>query len=234
MLQKPRRPKNPRLARLRNPDLSRLEQALLQSGVQCLAGVDETGRGCLAGPVVAACVIYPSTGAGSSPPTFPRVADSKILSPRRREELCAEICSRALAWAVAEVEPTEIDRVNIHWASLRAMQGAVEKLRRRPDYLLVDGRFPLAVPIPQQAVIDGDAKCQVIAAASIVAKVWRDRLMCRLEEVYPKFQFGQHKGYGTQQHREELRCHGPTPIHRKSFHGVIDPKHRLSHLSLVS
>jgi ribonuclease HII len=181
-----------------------------------LAGVDEVGRGCLAGPVVAACVIYPTDSS-----YFPQVADSKLLSPARREKLYDEICATAAAWAIAKVESTEIDEINIHQASLKAMCLAVEQVRPAPDYLLVDGKFPIDSCLQQQAVIGGDRQCQVIGAASILAKVWRDRLMVQYEADYPQFGFAQHKGYGTQQHRNELKQHGPTVIHRRSFKGVL-------------
>lgn len=179
-----------------------------------MAGVDEVGRGCLAGPVVAACIVYPLDN------NFPRVFDSKILSPNRREALFEEILRHALACAVAAVSAAEIDAINIHRASLKAMQLAVEQIVPAPDYLLIDGRHTLPVLVPQEAVIRGDAKCQSIAAASIVAKVWRDRLMDEAGQHYPGFSFGQHKGYGTLQHRAELVRYGPTTLHRTSFRGV--------------
>ena len=199
----------------RRAELSLLEDAVLASGVQSLSGVDEVGRGCLAGPVVAAAVVYCPDA------KLPPVADSKVLSPQEREKLYGEIQDRCRAWAVASVSAPELDRLNIHRASLLAMKQAVAQLSHQPDYVLVDGRFPLELKIPQQAVIDGDNLCQVISAASIIAKVWRDRYMVRLQEQYPRFSFGQHKGYGTQQHREELRQNGPTPEHRRSFRGVV-------------
>jgi len=198
--------------------LSELEQTLLHSGVAYLAGVDEVGRGCLAGPVVAASVIYPTAG------SFPAVADSKLLSPQQRAEIYEAIITQAVTWSVAAIAADEIDRVNIHQASLKVMRCAVTKLNPQPDYLLVDGRFPLKVSIPQRAVIRGDRECRVVSAASIVAKVWRDRLMVQMQETYANFQFAKHKGYGTRQHREELRQHGPTPIHRRSFRGVVHKK----------
>ena len=196
--------------------LSSFESAVLATGVERLAGVDEVGRGCLAGPVVAACLIL------EQGQPLPAVADSKQLKPEQRLMLSAEIKQTCLAWAIAEVSPQDIDRMNIHHASLLAMQRAVEQLSPRPDYLLIDGRFVLDVSITQEAIVRGDATCQVIGAASILAKVWRDQLMEAMEQRYPEFGFGQHKGYGTKQHRDELRRHGPTPLHRRSFNGVLN------------
>lgn len=200
--------------KVKRSELSPLEDAVLASGVQSLSGVDEAGRGCLAGPVVAAAVVYCPDA------KLPPVADSKLLTPRERETLYGEIQVRCRSWAVASVSAGELDRINIHRASLLAMKQAVTQLSIQPDYVLIDGRFPLDLDIAQQAVIDGDNLCRVISAASIIAKVWRDRYMMRLQEQYPQFSFGQHKGYGTQQHRDELKRHGPIPEHRRSFRGV--------------
>ncbi len=199
--------------------LSSLESSLIDSGINKLAGVDEVGRGCLAGPVVAACVVLPDTGDQPVAAPWDQITDSKLLTPKRREELYDEICSGSL-WSVAAIEPAEIDQINIHYASLKAMRQAVEQISPQPDYLLVDGRFPIEIDLPQRAVIKGDRECRVIGAASIIAKVWRDRLMVRFQADYPHFGFEQHKGYGTAQHRNELKRHGPTEIHRKSFKGV--------------
>lgn len=189
---------------------------MISGGIRQLAGADEAGRGCLAGPVVAACVVIPP----DKDADFPLVADSKTLTPPQREKLFDRIAEQSLCWSVAEVAPQEIDRLNIHHASLLAMKEAVKALPSRPDYLLIDGRFALDVDIAQEALIDGDARCQSIAAASIMAKVWRDRIMLSMHEHYPQFRFDRHKGYGTLQHREELKRHGPTPIHRLTFKGV--------------
>lgn len=210
----PNRKNRKKRLRPRRAELSSREDAVLASGIQLLAGVDEAGRGCLAGPVVAAAIVYCPHA------KLPPVADSKQLSPVEREKLYGEIQERSRAWAVASVSAAELDRINIHEASLLAMRQAVEKLAVPPDYVLVDGRFSLELTVKQQAVIDGDNLCQVISAASIIAKVWRDRHMAQLQEQYPQFSFAQHKGYGTQQHREELKKHGPTPEHRRSFRGV--------------
>jgi len=204
-------PKKP--TRQKNKERSELESDAYASGICHLAGVDEVGRGCLAGPVVAACVIF------SPEIQIPDIQDSKLLTPTVRERLYTEIEAQSVAWAVAELSSTDIDKINIHQASLLAMKRAVGQLSVVPEFLLVDGKFPLDVNVRQQAVISGDARCKVIGAASIMAKVWRDRLMCALETYFPAFSFAQHKGYGTRQHREELRRHGPTEIHRRTFKG---------------
>jgi ribonuclease HII len=195
--------------------LSFLEQELLQSGVSLLAGVDEVGRGCLAGPVVAACVIYPNDAAAC----FPLVNDSKKISPKKREDLFTQIDETARAWGVARVEAPQIDQLNIHRASLLAMKLAVNNLAVMPDYLLVDGRFLVDLPLRQKAIVHGDGMCQVIGAASIMAKVFRDRLMTQFHQEYVNFSFDQHKGYGTKKHLEELKRYGPMHLHRRSFKG---------------
>jgi ribonuclease HII len=173
--------------------------------------VDEAGRGCLAGPVFAGAVILPPRL------MIPEIDDSKKLAPGVRERLFDVICREAIAWTVASVDAEEIDRVNIHHASLKAMRLAVESLSSRPEYLLVDGKFTLHLSIPQEAVVDGDARSQTIAAASILAKVSRDRWISEEGKKYPQSKFAKHKGYGTEEHREEIRRHGLTPLHRRSF-----------------
>ncbi len=188
-----------------------LEHSLQKAGFSHVAGVDEAGRGCLAGPVFAAAVIFP-------PKTIlPEVDDSKKLSPQKRERLFDEIVRVALAWNVAAIDPTEIDQINIHRASLKAMGLAVQGLRPWPDYLLIDGRFPLKLEVPQSAIIRGDAQCQVVAAASILAKVSRDRWMREVARQFPGYGFERHKGYGTVTHRVAIQKYGLTPIHRRSF-----------------
>lgn len=190
---------------------SHLEQSLREQGFARVAGVDEAGRGPLAGPVVAgAAVLGPGWHVEG-------VDDSKRLSAKRREELVQRIKESAQAWAVGLVEPSEIDRINIHHASLLAMSRAVEKLDPKADYLLVDGRFTLAMSIGQQAVVAGDRTCLCIAAASILAKVHRDHLMIRAHHDYPEYNFAANKGYPTKEHREALRRVGPCPIHRRSY-----------------
>ncbi len=176
-----------------------------------MAGVDEAGRGPLAGPVVAAAVILhparPIEGLG----------DSKRLSPGRREALAAEIQARALAWQVARAEVAEIDRINILQAALKAMARAVAALEPRAERALVDGNRCPVLPCPAEAVVGGDATVGAIAAASILAKVTRDREMARLDGLYPGYGFARHKGYGTAGHLEALRRLGPCAIHRRSF-----------------
>ena len=192
------------------PNLAR-ERSLARSGHRLVAGVDEVGRGPLAGPVVAAAVILPD------PWPVAGVNDSKKLDPAKRRVLAAAIKRKAVAWAVAGVTPQEIDRINIHRASLLAMRRAVDALAPSPDYLLVDGRFVLQGGPPQEAVVHGDAKCLSISAASILAKVERDALMQAWHWIWPQYNFAAHKGYPTKEHQEALRVHGPCPLHRRSY-----------------
>lgn len=187
---------------------------------QVFAGVDEVGRGSLAGPVVAACCILPDNH------SIDGLRDSKLLTAQQRDRLYDVIVARAKAWYVAEVSPEEIDRINIHHASLKAMRLAVSGLSRIPDVLLIDGLFPLGVIVEEHAVCKGDQLYPSISAASILAKVTRDRLMCQMEHQHKGFTFSVHKGYGTKKHLEELRRFGPTPIHRRSFRGVLDEETR--------
>ena len=191
-----------------------LEERLRREGYSLVAGVDEVGRGPLAGPVVAAAVILPPRW------DDPGVADSKSLSPARREELARVVRATARAWGLGRCEAGEVDRLNIHRASLLAMRRAVEAMGVRPQYLLVDGRFTLELEVPQQAVVKGDARERCISAASILAKVERDRLMCRYHQRYPAYNFAANKGYATREHREALRRFGPCPIHRRSYRPV--------------
>jgi ribonuclease HII len=176
-----------------------------------IAGVDEAGRGPLAGPVVAAAVILD--------PARPIVglADSKKLSAARREQLAGEIRDKALAWGLGRAEVAEIDRINILQASLLAMRRAVENLSIRPERALVDGNRCPPLACPCQAIVKGDATVPAISAASILAKVARDAELCELHDRYPHYGFAQHKGYPTAAHREALRRHGPCPEHRRSF-----------------
>ena len=176
-----------------------------------MAGVDEAGRGPLAGPVVAAAVIL------DHKQPIPGLADSKALSAVRREHLFDEIRARALCCAVAEASVEEIDRLNILQATMLAMQRAVEGLRLRPGLVLVDGNRIPRLGMPAEAVVKGDARVPAISAASILAKVTRDRGLLRLHELYPAYGFDRHKGYGTAVHLEQLRRLGPTPAHRRSF-----------------
>jgi len=176
-----------------------------------VAGVDEAGRGPLAGPVVAAAVILdelqPIRG----------LADSKKLSPKTRERLFDEIRARALCCCIAEASVEEIDRLNILQATLLAMRRAVEGLRLRPHRVLVDGNRLPVLSVPAEAIVQGDSKVQAISAASILAKVHRDRLCALLHERHPQYGFDAHKGYGTQAHMDALRRHGACPEHRRSF-----------------
>jgi ribonuclease HII len=183
--------------------------------VDLVAGLDEAGRGCLAGPVVAAAVILP-TGHG-----IPGLADSKTMAPQRREELSLAVKERALAWSVGLSWPAEIERVNILQATLRAMVRALNSLDAEPGCVLVDGNQPLPVPgLAQECVVGGDARVDVISAASIMAKTWRDRLMRLFDTRYPGYGLAAHKGYGTREHLAALRRLGPCRLHRKTFRGV--------------
>jgi len=192
-----------------------LEKRLAQQGYCRIAGVDEAGRGPLAGPVVAAAVIldinHPITG----------VKDSKQLSPKKREKLYNLITKEAIDWAVSSVSALDIDRLNILQASLKSMEQAAKALSFPPDYLLIDGRFTIAIPIPQQAIIKGDNTVLSISAASIIAKVTRDRIMENYHKKYPWYNFSHNKGYPTVEHKKAIEKYGPSPIHRKSFRGVL-------------
>ncbi len=178
--------------------------------------MDEVGRGALAGPVVAAAVILPEDF------DHPDLNDSKCLSAEKREELYEIIISQAVTWAVAQIENVEIDEIGILKASLKAMAKALERLSPRPQIALIDGRFTTPWPGLQKAVVDGDALCRSIAAASIVAKVTRDRLMQEAAQSFPVYGFERHKGYATRQHLEALKAHGPCPLHRLSFRPVAE------------
>ena len=182
-------------------------------------GIDEVGRGPLFGPVVAAAVILPKGC------RLQGLTDSKKLSEKKRNELDVEIRACAVAWAVAAVDAETIDRINIRRASLEAMRRAVEMLAQGPDlplpdFLLIDGRDTIEWDCPQQAVIQGDATSYSIAAASVLAKVHRDRLLVELDAVYPGYGLARHKGYCSAEHMEALRLLGPTPLHRRSFQPV--------------
>jgi ribonuclease HII len=181
-----------------------------------LAGVDEAGRGPLAGPVVAACVVLPGEGA------IEGLADSKVLPPGRREELFALIRERAVAWAWGQASSREIDRWNIHRATLLAMRRAILALSVRPDFALVDGLHVPRVDCPSGAMVDADAKSPSVSAASIVAKVVRDRMLDELDTLYPAYGFRTNRGYGTPEHLAALHLHGPTPEHRRTFAPVSD------------
>ncbi|MCM8814121.1 MAG: ribonuclease HII [Candidatus Omnitrophica bacterium] len=188
-----------------------LEGELTARGIQRIAGVDEAGRGPLAGPVVAAAVIVPAGFVFQA-----KIDDSKKLSPAQREKAFLEIQS-SCRHSAATVGEQEIDRENILKATLTAMSRAVAGLNPAPEWVLVDGPHLPALSCPGTAVIDGDAKSISIACASIIAKVVRDRLMIEYDRQYPQYGFARHKGYGTKAHYEALRIHGPCPLHRRSF-----------------
>jgi ribonuclease HII len=194
-----------------------LENALRRMGFVYVAGCDEVGRGCLAGPVVAAAVVL-------DPERYiPRICDSKTVTAAERERLYVKITRQAVCWSVVGVEPDEIDRINIHQAGLRAMQRAVLSLAPYPDMVLVDGgkafRIP-ELPMAQRGVVHGDARCTAIAAASIVAKVTRDRVMRRMDALFPHYGFSSHVGYITPGHSKIVRERGPSRIHRRSFQAL--------------
>jgi ribonuclease HII len=190
----------------------RHEKRLWESGRQLIAGVDEVGRGPLAGPVVAAAVILPHDF------DVLGIDDSKKLSPKKREELYEVIKEKALAWSIGRVGPERIDAINILEATKEAMTLAVQGLTLTPDHVLIDGNFTVrALALPQTAIVKGDANSTSIAAASILAKVTRDRYMVEMDAVYPGYAFASNKGYGTAAHYEGLKKLGPTPIHRRTF-----------------
>ena len=187
------------------------ENELRSLGFEHVAGIDEVGRGALAGPVVAAAVLLPCDC------TIEGLRDSKLLPERRREELYGEILSHAIAWGVGIVDNTQIDRINILQATFVAMRIAYDQLAVIPDYVLIDGRDALALGRPCRPIIGGDGTCCSIAAASIVAKVTRDRIMREYHETLPQYGLDRNKGYGTEEHRRAIMEHGVTPIHRWSF-----------------
>ena len=187
------------------------EHALRQKGFQLIAGVDEAGRGPLAGPVVAAAVILPARY------RHPDIRDSKLLTPLQRERLFVEITSVALSWATAAVDHKKIDQMGIYQAAKLAMRQAVLKLHPAPDFILTDAMGLNIMGIPQKGIIHGDRLVFCIAAASILAKVTRDHLMQKAHQKYPQYNFGAHMGYGTKVHLAAIQKHGPCPLHRLSF-----------------
>ncbi|MBN1527221.1 MAG: ribonuclease HII [Candidatus Omnitrophica bacterium] len=191
--------------------LLRQERALKSSGYTLVAGVDEAGRGPLAGPVVAGAVVFKDLDIKSE------INDSKKLSAKKREKAFAEISEKAFV-GIGVVDEKTIDEINIFQATRKAMLEALAKLEMPPDYVIVDGRMKIATKCPVKCIIGGDAKCLSIAAASIVAKVTRDRIMAEYDRLYPQYGFKQHKGYATLSHKRALRVHGPSAIHRNSFH----------------
>jgi ribonuclease HII len=192
------------------------ENRAVTDGFRLIAGVDEVGRGCLAGAVVAAAVIL-----DLSKPLPEGLNDSKKLTAKKRETLDEEIRQNCLAFSIAQVEADEIDRINILQATKKAMRLAIEKLDPAADFLLIDAVELRDVKLSQKAIIHGDAISASIAAASIIAKTFRDNLMREIDAVYPAYGFAKHVGYGTKVHFEALKEHGACPLHRRSFRGVL-------------
>ncbi len=198
------------------------EQQAAARGFSPVCGIDEAGRGPLAAPVYAAAVILPERF------SLPGLDDSKKLSAKKREQLYDEICSQAAAWCVASASEDEIDELNILQATFLAMRRACEGLAVPAAYALVDGNRMPPLAIPGETIVKGDARSASIAAASILAKVSRDRYMEEMDALYPQYQFARHKGYGTKLHVELLRQYGPCPIHRRSFLKKLLPPEVLS------
>lgn len=195
----------------------KFERALRQSGAHPVAGIDEAGRGPLAGPVVAAAVILPERFRHKT------LNDSKQLSESDRSEIFEELTNRPdICWSVAVVGCEEIDRFNILRATHQAMRQAAQALAVSPGHVLIDGLPVRPFPFASTAIVKGDGKSLSIAAASVIAKVTRDRIMLEMETLYPVYGFAQHKGYGTPFHLEQLRAHGPCPIHRRTFLPVAE------------
>ncbi len=201
--------------------LHRYEADARARGFRLVGGMDEVGRGPLAGPVVAACVVT------DGPLMLRGLADSKKVAADRRADLAAEIRVRALAWAIGEASVAEIERLNIYWASVLAMERALAALSTIPQFLLTDAVRIRSFSGEQLPVIKGDAKCATVAAASIVAKVHRDGLLVELDRLHPEYGFATHKGYATARHIEALERHGPCPHHRRGFLRVRDASARL-------
>ena len=192
-------------------DLWEIERSCRARGITMVCGADEAGAGPLAGPVYAAAVILPPEL------EIKGLNDSKKLSEKRREQLFPVIQEKAVAWAVAWVDEKEIDEINILNARLLAMQRAIEQLSPAAEYALIDGNRDAGITIPHETVVKGDSRSASIAAASILAKVSRDRYMVEMAQQYPQYEFEHHKGYPTKRHYELLRQYGPCPIHRRSF-----------------
>ncbi len=204
-----------RVLELNMLDMLEMEREIWSQGLEMVAGVDEAGRGALAGPLVAAAVVLP---AGR---VIPGVRDSKQLTTGKREVLFSEIIHQAIDWSWSCVSPREIDDRGLQEANLMAMSEAVGTLRCRLDLVLVDLYTIPGLVVPQESVVKGDQRCQCIAAASILAKVLRDRIMRHIHFFYPQYGFSQHKGYGTARHLEALDRWGPSPYHRRSYHPVM-------------
>jgi ribonuclease HII len=185
------------------------------------AGIDEAGRGCLAGPVVAGAVILPAVF------DLPGLTDSKKLSARKREQLAQAIKAQAVSWALGFSWPREIERINILQATLTSMRRAVQALAIQPEQLLVDGNRAFVSDIPLKTIVGGDALHPCISAASILAKTFRDQLLTFMGERHPQYGLAKHKGYGTKEHLAALRTHGPSPLHRMTFQGVAPREQQL-------
>lgn len=201
--------KEEELERLKNMLL--IEESLYDEGYEYISGVDEAGRGPLCGPVVAAAVILPKHVC------IEGVNDSKKISEKKREKLYDDIMKGAIAVGIGISDVDVIEKVNILNATKIAMKKAIESLSIKPDYVLIDGNQKIDIDILQETVVSGDAKSESIASASIIAKVTRDRMLRKFDEMYPEYGFAKHKGYGTKAHIEAIKKYGLTPIHRKSF-----------------
>lgn len=201
----------PEEEKLRQKKMWEIEKSLKEKGYKYIAGVDEAGRGPLAGPVYAAAVILPEDADISG------INDSKKLSPKKREELYEKITQLAVSYAIFSVDEKEIDEINILNATHKAMNGAVNNLSKKPDYVIIDGNSIKGMETEHETVVKGDAKSISIAAASILAKVARDRYIDKMGEVYPEYGFEKHKGYGTKAHTDAILKYGMCPIHRRTF-----------------
>ncbi len=200
----------------RDAGLYGYERALRRAGLDPIAGVDEAGRGACAGPLVAAAVVLPEGSRGE----VPGLADSKLLTPLARQRCYDQVLRRALAWSVVVVEPEECDRMGMHVANVEALRRALARLDVRPSYALTDG-FPVdGLEVPGLAIWKGDRVAGCIAAASVIAKVTRDRIMTDMHDTYPEYDFATHKGYITSVHTAALAEHGPCPVHRRRFVNV--------------
>ena len=194
----------------------KIENELYQNGFDFIGGADEVGRGPLAGPVVCAAVILPKDC------TIEGIDDSKKLSEKKREELYQKIIDEAVAYSIEFVFHDEIDEINILQATKKCMAKAINNLKVEPDMMLIDALTGLEINCPSKGIIHGDAVCYSIGAASIIAKVTRDKYMVDMDKIYPEYGFAKNKGYGTKEHMDALRNIGPCPIHRKSFIGFLD------------
>lgn len=206
-----RRRKKAEMLLRRQDELLEIECSLITEGYTAIAGIDEAGRGPLAGPVVAAAVILPPDA------VFPGLDDSKKLSAAKREDLYAAVTSQATAWGIGMAEHDEIDDIGILDAAMGSMRRAVENMGMNPDIALIDGNRPPNLACPWRTIVSGDSRCRVIAAASVIAKVTRDRMMIEMDNVFPGYGFARHKGYGCASHAEAIRKKGPCSIHRLSF-----------------